>query len=394
MLERRLAAANAVAFSAAQGLAITLYPLLAERTGLSLATLVACFGVGSFLFLFGAPAWSAKSDEWGRVRVLAFGSLALAVSLFSLWLLVVVPSISSGVAFAILSAGRVVYGLGASALVPVSQALREDLSAPAERARAMLDHSLGLGFGRVAGVAAVVLFAEEATRLVACALVLVAALVAVNFSARASGPAPRPASGRSRAPKADTLPVGILVVAFLFAIFAEALNSSLGGTLQAAFALDGVGASALGGRVLLAASVGVFVVQALARGLWRPAPRRALVVGALSLAAGASLFFSLGSFAALSLATAFFVVGLGLVPPAYLALSRPSADSTSVGRRAGRLASVQTLGYAVGALVSAFAFRFGGGAIAPWLLGLALGIAAWAALRQGAWLPLRTEKSA
>lgn len=71
---------NTLTFASTQILLFTLFPLLAEKLSLSLSTIVACFSLGTFLFLWGSPFWSSKSDKIGRDQVMSYGLAGLGIS--------------------------------------------------------------------------------------------------------------------------------------------------------------------------------------------------------------------------------------------------------------------------------------------------------------------------
>lgn len=350
-MRKLLASLNAFTFSGAQVLLIALFPFLAEKLGFSLSVVVGSFGLGSALFLAGTPFWSHQSDRLGRAPVLAAGSFGLLLSLFILWgLLRFYPGAS--LALPLLVASRVVYGLLASAVAPVAQSLQAD--AGKNPAAAMHLHSWSLNLGRAFSLVVFIALGLNPETLLAGYLIWVAALFALNLGFSFSG-ARAAASMPAKLGEAKW----VFAVAFSFACFVETLNSSLGGFLKTRFSLEGLEASSLTARLLLACALGVVLVQALTRALriFRLSPDWIMAVGTLALITGG--FFLAGAERAedLNLAVGLLALGIGLLPPVYLA---QIGSGASYGKRAGFVGFAHTAGYAAGMGLAALRFQFSG----------------------------------
>lgn len=348
-MRKLLASLNAFTFSGVQVLLIALFPFLADKLGLSLAVVVGSFGLGSALFLVGTPFWSNQSDRLGRAPILAAGSFGLFLSLFILWgLLRFYPG--AGFALPLLVASRVIYGLLASAIAPVAQSLQADEGK--NPASAMHLHSWSLNLGRAFSLVIFIALGLNPEILLAGYLLWVAALLAINLSLSFASVRPAPA-----APAKLGEAKWIVAVAFAFACFVETLNSSLGGFLKNRFGLEGLGASALTARLLLACALGVVLIQALTRALrlLRLSPDWIMAVGTLALVAGG--FFLAGAESAedLNVAVGVLALGIGLLPPVYLAQINSGA---SYGKRAGIVGFAHTAGYAAGMGLAALRFQF------------------------------------
>lgn len=367
---QRAASFSAFAFSGAQSLTVAMYPLLAERLGLSISSLIASFSLGSLLFVFGSPYWAQRSDSQGRLPILAAGMGALLLSFFLLAALVWSPFVTSTSNLTILLASRLIYGLGASAIAPVAQALQADLSA-AESAtqtsttRAMLLHTLSLNFGRVVGVSFVLFFVqqfENQMRLIlpTFSIVIGAIFAYLIFQLLETGVERLPAARTSRIAWPNFSNVKwVFAVALLFSTFAEALNSSLGGTLKFAFALNTKQTSELAAQLMLFASLGIMSVQLATRSFPTLSLKVGLSFGTTCLILGSILFAALDSQRMLWLAMILFVIGAGLIPPLYLSLLRKDGPPNRYGSRAGWVGSAHTVGFALGGALSALIFRLG-----------------------------------
>lgn len=362
-----LASVSAFVFSAAQVLWIALFPFLAERLNLSLSSVIASFGLGSFLFVFGSPYWAAKSDERGRGKVLSLGLAALLVSFGVLVFLAVSPFQSAAYNFGFLLLSRIIYGFIASAIVPVAQAIQADAVESDAITKAMATHSLSLGLGRVTGLALLVLpqtFYVESVLYFVLAAVASTFFLSLFFAQTFSHPKTSRAEGFTRSWIAELGDIKFVVlIAFLFASFVEAVNSSLAGRIQELFRIDGLVAAQWSAQMLLAASIGVVLVQAVYRAISRSKSRRALPIalatGVVALFLGSVLFAGARATTEFVIAISFFVIGIGLIPPVYLSLLRTNEKAKRDGRRAGIVGSAQTLGYAFGAGLSAISFRLG-----------------------------------
>lgn len=369
---RALACASAFAFSGSQALMIALYPLLAETLGLHLSTLIASFGMGSFLFIFAGPYWARKSDRFGRGRILAVGLLGLAVSLALTAVPASAPFSSGGINLALLLMSRAVYGLVASSLSPVAQSLQADLAGDEGAAKGMILHSMSLSLGRVVGLALIVGFHSSSSSLLWAA----AAVASVVLIAALMSPTPEQSLAVSTVIPSWRQGLvssrGILALAFIFTTFVELLNSSLAGSVKMIFDLSSLSSAGLTARLLLMASLGIFAVQALARVFAKAEFRWGLLIGAGSLLAGAVVFAAASTLPQLWTAIGFFVVGIGLLPPFYLTALRAQGEKDSYGQRAGLAGSAQTLGFVAGAMAAALLFRFPGLQIGPGLIFLSL----------------------
>lgn len=359
---RGLAALNTMSFTAFQLILVTLYPFIAERLELSVATVIACFSAGSFCFLWGSPFWAAKGDLIGRQRIIRLGLAGLFFSLIALAGLLL-GGVRGPVALALLLASRLVYGLTASAIVPSSQALQADLAENGGAMKAMLNHSLSLNLGRVLGPLLVLVTGAKTETLLLSCIGWAFGLMILNRAM----PTLRQASIRRPAPPSLAAVLksvsGVFAVALLFTIFLEALNASLATTLKQVFSLGSLESSALMARLLLAGSALMLITQIASR-LWlRLDWRRGLLAGGLILVAGAVLFSRADSSAGLWTAIAALSIAIGLVPPSYMAaLSDVGPKDGHHGGRAGWIGSAHTLGYALGGAFAALALRFDGGA--------------------------------
>jgi hypothetical protein len=369
-----VASANAFVFAGAQISLLPLFPLLAARMHVPLAQVLLCFGAGSFLLVWGSPFWAKKSDAWGRSRILAIGSIALLVSLalIAFLLLVAMPA---WMAAASLVLSRLIYGLVAASLVPVSQALQSDCEGLAPQGAAMARHTLSLAGGRMVFLAAAVLSAVSPEVLLYGTVSAAATLVAINFAFQAPALA---ASFCAREYQRSSLGSRwpIFALAFCFTGSVELVNSSLGGFLQRVFSLSPEGAGKFVAQLLLAASFVVFATQLVARRYLRASWRGPLFLGLLALLTGAGFLAAATAHAHFWIGITALSMALGLVPASYLsALASSELTAGRRGRLAGYLSATQTLGYAAGGGLASLALFLSHQAL-PWVLVSIAGIAA------------------
>jgi hypothetical protein len=283
----------------------------------------------------------------------------LLFSIFLVWgLLRHFPGAS--LALPILLLSRVVYGLVASAISPVAQSLqadssRADSSAGRGQAAAMHLHSWSLNIGRAMSLLVFLFAGLEPETLLVTFLFWALAVLGLNLWASFAW---SHASTASIAAGKISDAKWIFSVALLFACFVETLNSSLGGLLKAQFSLEGLAASALTARLLLACALGVVLIQALTRtlGLLRLSPDWLMAIGTFSLVAGGFLLSAADSFSGLGFSVGLLSLGIALLPPVYLAQLGPAGSS--YGKRAGIIGVAHTAGFALGMGLASIRFHW------------------------------------
>lgn len=357
---RALGHLNTATFSALQMILFTLIPVLAEKSGLSLSSVVLSFSVGSFLFLWASPFWASRSDSWGRMKVLTIGMMGLTISTGLLVSLILTPT-SLGTNEALLWGSRLLYGLTASAVVPVAQALQMDLSPKTSALKSMLSNSMSLNLGRALGPLYLLLGgSDQLLRLLEGAVVwaLLLAFANILFMARTLPQAqhtPEP-SWRDWAGSFQGVR-RLFALALIFTTFIGILNFSLASILKTAFVLSSTEASVLMAQVLLGSALLAVAVQAVGRWVFKNPWQGSLIIGALSLFVGSVLLGVMVSYNMLWAAIGLLSVGIALIPPSYLSLIAGSSSSQSRGRKTGLAAAANTLGYTFGGLVAAMFFK-------------------------------------
>lgn len=355
---------NAFTFSVAQALLVVLYPFIAERLSLDIAAVIAYFTFGSFLFIFGSPYWASKSDQLGRSKVLSIGTIGLLVSFTILILLIQNPF--EAIYFTVfgLVLSRMIYGLVASAISPVSQSWQADLHGKAGAREAMLTHTMALSLGRVAGFIFILLFHDDLDFVLISYMGLVAITLLVNLFTRKKSAITTFNLIPDTTWKSDFLNIKwIAAIAFVFTALMETLNSSLAGRVKQLFLFEGTETAAFTAKILLLASIGIFLVQAYGRVYFKAAWERAMFVAVTALIVGSVVFSTAQSRNELYGSIFFFVIGIGLLPPLYLSALAERRHLIHYGRSAGIIATAHTIGFAFGGFLSAASLNVGGNVI-------------------------------
>ena len=143
---------NTMTFSCVQILLYTTIPYIADMTFLQTATIIGSISVGSFIFAGMGPFWATKSDKWGRKRVLSIGMLGMGFSFLLLSSIFLFnKDLSMTMKISMIYGSRIIYGLLASAIVPVSQAWQLDLIDSKDKMKVLTRNSMCLNVGRILG---------------------------------------------------------------------------------------------------------------------------------------------------------------------------------------------------------------------------------------------------
>jgi MFS family permease len=340
-------------FSACQMMAFVLFPYFSQSTGLSLSTIIGSFSLGSLLFLWGSPYWARKSDQWGSRGVLALGIIGLLLS--QLFLFMMLSGVQPSSAW--LWGSRIIYGLTASAIVPVTQKVMAQGSSAHTRMRAMTRHGMSLQLGRLLGPFLVwlgLLISMTAPLVICMALLLIPAALILMAQGESRGVNPK-----KEAPLASWkgLVMGrrYLGLAFLMTSLVGILQSSLTQELQMKLQLDAQAAAQLTLQFLLASSLVTLLIQALVQIKITTPWQGTFPAGALSLVISCYLLAQFQSESELWWALPLFATGIALLTPSYTA-ALSLQFSGAQGTLAGFLSIAHTLGYACGGLLAAALF--------------------------------------
>ena len=316
---------NTLTFSCVQILLYTTIPYIAEQTSLQTATIIGAISVGSFIFAFMGPFWASNSGTWGRKRVLSFGMLGMFFSfllLCSLFIFNKELSLTHKIIIIFLS--RIIYGLLASAVVPVSQAWQLDLIDTKDKLKVLTRNSMCLNVGRVLGPVLILIKKVDFEHMIYAGTVWVLCLALGCFFTSSSSKILENDSQKIEIPKyqwkelfkESMIPI---LLALIFTSFIGVLHSTLGHHLKITFALKGDQASVLMAKMVLISSVFALLVQQSSQWIFKGEWKLRLVVGASGLIIGSFILNSAATIPAAWIALLIISVGLALIPPFYIA---------------------------------------------------------------------------
>ena len=324
------------------------------------------------MFLWGAPYWSSKSDFLGKQLVMTLG---LAGLFLSFALIAALVTFSDSLSFyqtaIILVLSRIIYGSFASAIVPLSQAIRSSLSKPEEQMRAMFTHSLALNLGRALGPILILLFGQSVVGLLYALTAWSFILVILNSfkiksNVHASKNVQNDLNDWKNSLKEISWP---LVITLLLTTFTGVLHSSLSETIKSTFSLSSIDAGEFMAKVLLAGTLAMAFIQVLGKTFSRSKWKMPLILGIFSLVVGSIVLFNMREEYQAWISVIFISIGIALIQPSNLTMLHSTSSDTNLSKNIGLLSSGNTIGYAIGGGLAAF---FLGQDITLLTLGIAL----------------------
>ncbi|WP_162230637.1 MFS transporter [Nitratireductor soli] len=347
---RRLAlAVSTVGFG--QSAFVALVPLITQRTGLGTGEIGLAAAAGALAFVFGAPlvgGHGARRGHGATLRVLGGVLLAGQLALAGLiWIGPLAPFAGLG----ILVASRIIYGLGASGVMPVAQAWVAFQADGRERQSLLALLSAGLGSGRILGSVAA-MTAGLAMPIPFLLLVLSPiTLVLAPGGARKSSVT---CAGFRMRPSRHMLP--FLAIGFCLTMGFGQVQMILGPFLQGRLGVEAAFAATATGLILALVAVVMILVQVVVVPRLPFGQKPSVVSGVGLLALGALVAAASGGLASCAAGFVLCGAGVALASPAYLAwlVSRLTPEEQGAG--AGWLASAHVLGQGAGALVGGYAF--------------------------------------
>ncbi len=365
---------NTLTFSCVQMILYTTIPYIAEQTGVATSNIIGAISVGSLFFAICSPYWATKSDALGRKRVLSIGMFGMGLSFILLSSLFLFNhSLSLTTKIVMVFAARIIYGLLASAVVPVSQAWQLDLTDEDQRIKVMTRNSMCLNLGRILGPV-IILFKKVNFEIMifgATIWILTLALGCfLSSSANIKTSATDAASSlsfkeilkeQSKKWKIDIKEsLYPILLALVFTGFVGILHTFLGHHLKVTLEIRGDEATVLMAKIVLVLSALALIVQQSSIWLLGKAWRPRVLVGALSLVIGSFILMQAASRPQIWTAVVFISVATALIPPAYLALvSRTQREHQGSihGKKLGLASIAHSLGYALGAGLIALSMK-------------------------------------
>lgn len=356
---------NTMTFSCVQILLYTTIPYIADTTLLQTATIIASISVGSFIFAGMGPFWAAKSDTWGRKRVLSIGMLGMGFSFLLLCCLFLFnKELPMSIKVGMIYGSRIIYGLLASAVVPVSQAWQLDLIDTKDKMKVLTRNSMCLNVGRVLGPI-LILFKQVNFEHIIYAGTIWVFILAITCLLT-SKTTPKVISDtalkiESAWPqwkmllKESVLPI---FLALIFTSFIGVLHSTLGHHLKITFNIRGDQASVLMAKIVLAISLFSLVIQQSSQWIFKREWKMRLITGSSALVFGSFILTAATTMPTIWGALAFISIGMALIPAVYLALISQSNVASNVhGKKIGFASIAHSLGYAVGSGMVAISMK-------------------------------------
>jgi MFS family permease len=364
-----LAYLNSLTFSAIQMVLYTTIPYIAEKTGVTTANIIAAISVGSLIFAFMGPFWAAKSDALGRGKVLSIGMLGMTLSflLFSA-LFLLNTSLPLTVKIAMVFAARILYGLLASAVVPVSQAWQLDLIPNEDKLRVLTKNSMCLNLGRILGPILVLAKGVNFEMVIYASTLWLSFLAITVYLLRHSSTPQQGSTDRIELKevlnrwkenfKESRNPI---LLALTFTAFIGILHSFLGHHLKTVLNITGQEATLLFAKIILFLSVVAVILQQLSVMVFKSRWQPRVLLGPTSLIVGTIIMMTGNNETSIWIAIAFIAVATAFIPPVYLSLtseSRHNSEKTNIfGKKLGLASVAHSLGYALGAGLIALSLK-------------------------------------
>ena len=367
-----LAYLNSLTFSSIQMVLYTTIPYIAEKTGVTTANIIGAISVGSLIFSFMGPFWANKSDTFGRSKALSVGMLGMTFSflLFSA-LFIFSSSISMPFKIAMVFAARIIYGLMASAVVPVSQAWQLDLIPQQDKLKVLTKNSMCLNLGRILGPILVLAKGVDFEIVIFGSTVWLCLLATAVFLV----PKQRDSNSDEISLK-DTVKFKVLVerwkasflesttpilLALTFTAFIGILHTFLGHHLKTVLGISGREATLMFAKIILFLSIMAVLIQQLSVVVFKSRWIPRVIGGPLSLIIGTIIMMNGESEQSIWISIAFISVATAFIPPVYLSLtseSQENSDKTNVfGKKLGLASVAHSFGYAVGAGLIALSLK-------------------------------------
>lgn len=352
-----LAYLNTFTFSCVQIFLYITIAYIVEHTNVEMSSFVGAIGAGSLIFAITGPLWAARSDSWGRKKVLNIGMLGMGLSFLILSLIFVFnDQLSIAMKTMLIFLSRIVYGLLVSAIVPVSQAWQLDVIDNQDKIKVLSRNSMCLSLGRILGPILILFKQVNFEHMIYWATTWIFILVVISFLIKTQEK-PRIQSEVSLTAKMamtkwfelfkeSLLPIGLCLV---FTAFIGILQSSLGIHAKTTLGISGNEATVLMAQFVLAISVLGLISLSIAQKVFKKEWKKRLIIGSTTLILG-SFFLEAGTnLTMIWAAVVILSCGMAFIPPVYLALiSQTTSEDNVNGKKIGFASISHSLGYAIG----------------------------------------------
>jgi hypothetical protein len=331
--------------------------LFGRSTGLSEFQVGIFFAASAVLFFLTSSAWGSLADRWGRRPVILTGlagggaSLLLIAALYAFG----PGALDASIIFAALLFARIVYGLLSGGIQPAAVAAMADMTTEHRRSTAAALVGAAFGLASIVGplVAALLVgFGFAAPVASACALILIAGLLARAIPAKAASMGSRAAA--FALPLAAVMPY--LVLAFAVVLGLSALQPTTAFFVQDRLAIGTMLAVQYASFVSAAFATCSFVIQALVVPLLTMSAHRLMMVGVAACCGGIGICLAAAGLAGLVVGFGVIGAGFGFVQPGLLAGAMHVTGADRQGQVAGHMQSAMSAAWIVGPLAGTAAY--------------------------------------
>ncbi|WP_274425627.1 MFS transporter [Chelativorans sp. YIM 93263] len=333
---------------------IALVPLIAVQTGLGTGEIGMAAALGALAFVAGAPICGSLGARFGHGRTLCALGLVVLCGQLLLAGLIWTTALAPLLALAVLITSRLVYGFGASGVIPVAQSW-VCRSAAEEQHRGLLALlSAGLGTGRILGSVAA-MTASLAAQLPF--LLLVLSPISLLFVPREKRLSPAlDTDEKKRLFPFDRRILPFLAIGFCLMVGFGQVQMMLGPILEAKLGLTASSATSATGLILTLVAAAMILVQVFAIPRLPFDQGIGVTTGSILLALGALTVVASGGFALCAVGLVIGGIGVAIASPTYLAWLVSRVQPREQGAAAGWLASAHVLGQGAGAVIGGYAF--------------------------------------
>lgn len=350
-------------FSCVQMVLYTTIPYIAETTGVSTASIIGAISIGSFFFAGFSPFWSSKSDSVGRKKILSIGMGGMVLSFLAISMMFIAnDTFPLWFKTGLIVGARIVYGIMASAVVPVSQAWQLNLRPGVDRIKVMTRNSMCLNLGRILGPI-LVLTKQVNFEIIIYVATAWLGLLFLGLQVFTKNQVNEQPQGEKFEFKKSLLnwkelaggAKGPILLSLIFTSFTGIMHSFLGHHLKVTLALPGDEASVLMAQMVLALSFAAVLIQQASLMIPSQMWKFRLVLGALCLVTGSVIIAEASDKLGLWLSIGFVAFAVALIPPVYLSLL--GKNKNSQGKKLGLASISHSLGYAIGAGLIALSMK-------------------------------------
>ncbi|MDD2640361.1 MAG: MFS transporter [Arcobacteraceae bacterium] len=312
-------------------------------------------------WVFLSRFWGKKSDVYGRKKVLVFAVIGFSVSYLLLALFINYAVISPPVvifSLLVLILTRGLMGVFYSAVTPVSNALIADKVSPEQRTSYMAKLGAANGLGMILGPVFGALFASYglAVPLYAAAFMpMIAVLILIRFLPSHTPIHIEKEKGLHYLDKRLRLP---MIAAFLTMYSIVTTQICLGFYVIDILKLENIESAKVTGYILAMVGVLFILTQVIVSKLKSIEPKNWLLFGAVVCTFGFIAIALVRNQIELFMAFGVLTLGLGMIMPAFLALTANNVLAHEQGVAAGTVSSAQGLGIIIGPLLSTFLYKF------------------------------------